>query len=445
MFCENCGNKMDVKQDTCPYCGNYLKKEVPVQQNNDQSMFNNNIRSFNQQMMNMNYAGANQNTNANNHQQHQHSNVFNRPINDNEQIINGNINDVQAQYAKQEQAKSLASGIVLGAFALIIIGIVYMYSFNTNIYLSDDSYQDQEEVKEVQPTTKSKYKTVIVYDNKYKGVSATTEEKANKLIIKDSTEQKKNCSKEIIAIEDEIIEKYGITAVNLCEMDTAFAKEVGNVFKKIYEEYPGTQDVLTNLTLVNASMSQGYIAAFQPIFTFATNDTNSTYPWILKTQIYLNTTYFLNQERLKSSVEDGSASGHFPPNATMYSPVAHEMGHYLSFLAMMKNYNVDSILLIEETETEQLYKLIEDFGNGDFSLKMIKEAYENCKKETGTTLAFDDWRATISSYAVAKDNSGNYIYDETIAEAFHDVYLNGDNAVSASKHVVAVLKSKLNG
>ena len=28
MFCENCGNKMDVKQDTCPYCGNYLKKEV---------------------------------------------------------------------------------------------------------------------------------------------------------------------------------------------------------------------------------------------------------------------------------------------------------------------------------------------------------------------------------------------------------------------------------
>ena len=74
---------------------------------------------------------------------------------------------------------------------------------------------------------------------------------------------------------------------------------------------------------------------------------------------------------------------------------------------------------------------------------MITEAYNNFKKEVGTTLNLDDWRATISSYAVAKDNSGNYIYDETVAEAFHDIYLNGDNAAQASKYVVAVLKEKL--
>ena len=37
------------------------------------------------------------------------------------------------------------------------------------------------------------------------------------------------------------------------------------------------------------------------------------------------------------------------------------------------------------------------------------------------------------------------IYDETIAEAFHDVYLNGDNATPASIYIVRVLKQKLNG
>ena len=35
------------------------------------------------------------------------------------------------------------------------------------------------------------------------------------------------------------------------------------------------------------------------------------------------------------------------------------------------------------------------------------------------------------------------IYDETIAEAFHDVYLNKDNAKDASKYIVSILKKKL--
>ena len=58
-------------------------------------------------------------------------------------------------------------------------------------------------------------------------------------------------------------------------------------------------------------------------------------------------------------------------------------------------------------------------------------------------VTLDEWRGTISQYALAKDNSGAYIYDETIAESFHDVYLNGDNAKDASKYIYTVLKSEL--
>ena len=73
----------------------------------------------------------------------------------------------------------------------------------------------------------------------------------------------------------------------------------------------------------------------------------------------------------------------------------------------------------------------------------IEEAYNNYKMKTGTRWTLDEFRASISQYAVAKDNTGNYIWDETIAESFHDVYLNGDKAAPASKYVVAVLKEKL--
>ena len=148
---------------------------------------------------------------------------------------------------------------------------------------------------------------------------------------------------------------------------------------------------------------------------------------------------------MESTVQDGANSGHFPPNTTMYSPVAHELGHYLSFLAMMKNYDLESILLVNNRNVDAFYKVYDDFIKGDFSLSMIKEAYQKCKKEKNITLSLDEWRGTISNYAVAKDNSGNYIYDETIAEAFHDVYLNGNNAKEASKYVVSVLKDRLEG
>ena len=478
MFCNKCGDKVEANETYCNKCGNFIGnsqpaapkapatqqlaptpyvaqqrpisqpqqvmqptmpqvQQVPQQQpqsmqqvpqqtfnnnvnNNDNSqMFVGNVRSLNAQMMNMNY-----------NQQPMNQNQMN--INYNQQMPNNN--------QTKKKAKSVVLGFVIGAVVFGLLAFVILTTFQDSVYLSDDTYKEETEEKEKK---KSKTKTVIVYDNKYTGMNISTKEDAYKLIVKDSVDQKGACPKEIKAIEDDIIKKYGITAVNLCEMETDFAKEVGNVFKIIYDTFPDAKGYLTNLTLVNAPISSGYIAAFQPIFTFATSSTDSTYPWVLKTQIYLNTSYFLNKDRLKSSVESGSASGHFPPNATIYSPVAHEMGHYLSFLAMMNNYKVDSILIIEDADTDVLYKLIEDFGKGTFSLTMINEAYNNYKKEVGTTLGLDDWRATISSYAVAKDNSGNYIYDETIAEAFHDVYLNGDKAAPASKYVVAVLKEKL--
>ena len=404
MFCSKCGNPVGQNNTYCNKCGNYLG--------------NNNINQLN----NINNLSPNFNRNYSNQQ--------------------NNINNVNNK-------KMILVGVGIGVSLLVIIFTIFsLTNSRGEYYFSNNSYDDSTDVGQTSSTgttsqKKNKYSTVIVTDNTYSGVEIADSNDAIELIEKDSINQKNNCPSEIRSIEDEIISNYNITAVNLCELDIDFAKEISNVFKKIYDEYPSVRGELTNLTLTNASMSEGYIAAFMPIFQFASSDSSTGYPWVVKTQVLLNTTYFLNPERLKASVQDGSNSGHFPPNATMYSPVAHELGHYLSFLAMKKNHHLNSILLIDNNNINDLYEVAYDFSDGDFSLAMIEEAFENYKKDVGTTLSLDEWRATISNYAVAKDNSGNYIYDETIAEAFHDVYLNDTNAKDASKYIVAVLKEKL--
>jgi hypothetical protein len=226
-------------------------------------------------------------------------------------------------------------------------------------------------------------------------------------------------------------------------MDKEFAEELENVVKVIYNDYPMARGYLTNLSLANATLKEGYIAAFFPSFKFATSKDSSTYPWVMKTQILLNSSYFLNIERIEASVTEGSSSGHFPKNTTKYSPLAHEFGHYLSFIAMINNYDFDSMLLINEDNYNTFYDIVDDFSNGSFSLKMIEESYDNYKLETNTTMTLLEFRESISKYAVAKDNEGNYIYDETIAEAFHDYYLNKENAAPASKAIMKVLRKYL--
>lgn len=376
------------------------------------------------------------------------------PIEPNERFCNKCGNPLEVEPPNEsyippkpnDNKKMILIGVIIGAVGCLLLFIAYALINTKNSYFFqiDKNKNKPEDVQTVDNKPKrGKYETAIITDNTYSGVKIKGSKDAYSLIEKDSTSQKDNCPKEIKKVEDEIISKYGITAVNLCEMDVGFAKELGNVFKVIYEEYPSVRGYITNLTLINGTMSDNYIAAFMPVFNFATSDSTSTYPWVIKTQVLLNTSYFLNPERLDSSVKEGSSSGHFPKNATIYSPVAHELGHYLSFLAMMNNYKLDSILLIDNDNINTFYDLYADFAKGDHSLSMIKEAYDNYKRDNNTTMTLDEWRGTISKYALAKNNRGEYIYDETVAESFHDVYLNKNNASDASKYVVAVLKKRL--
>jgi hypothetical protein len=166
--------------------------------------------------------------------------------------------------------------------------------------------------------------------------------------------------------------------------------------------------------------NSSFIAAFMPIFTFATSDTGSGYPVGSKTQIILNAKYFLNTAKIENSASYGSKTGYFPPNATRSSTVAHEFGHYLSYVALLNYYQSGKLNYVTTGQAAKLYNVYDDFNSGNFSRILLEEAYEEYLKVYGNNLTFLGFRESISKYAVAKDNTGSYIYDETIAEAFPD-------------------------
>ena len=164
-----------------------------------------------------------------------------------------------------------------------------------------------------------------------------------------------------IEIENRIIANYGFVAMNLCEMDTDLALELEQVIKYMYDNYPSARNQMTNITLANVDSNASFMAAFMPIFTFATSNTKSGYPVGIKTQIILNAKYFLNTSKMESSVSYGTKSGYFPPNATRSSTVAHEFGHYLSYIALMNHYASGNLTFVKNSNTK-LMVVYNDFN-----------------------------------------------------------------------------------
>lgn len=363
-----------------------------------------------------------------------------------------NLQSVQNYYQPNNiqpvQEKSMATQIIIGVVisCIIIIAtvVILLSKDSNNVYFSDDNNINSNEnnIDESSGETSKKDtvpgETSYDYETVYTLSSATTEEAVAQTIVSDSEMQKEGCPKKIIEIENRIVNNYEIDAANLCELDIDFALEIEKIIKFIYEDFPNARDYLSQISLGNIT-GGSTIAFFQPVNYFTYSDQDSLIGY--RTRIVLNSEYYLNLNKFKSSIKYSSASGHFPPNATIYSPLVHEFAHYLSFIAVNNYYNAVPQMIFDITKQDAPYiRAIYDFNSMEHSKRMIEEAYNNYKSKTGATISFDEFRSSISGYAMAKDNMGEYIYDETIAEAFHDVYLNGDNAKPASKEIVAVLK-----
>jgi len=454
MVCKKCGKKLNNTLDMCPYCGTPVQKLKNKYIQVDESKNSGGVIS-NEPLIKL----VKNNKDDEIKKTNKYYNIFGNSLS---VSVNGNKNS-KAKYITFEKKKA-SPGSILTAFSLIIIcllaGIYFFKNSNASFYFGEDNTINitgdstisvDEEMLKYQGVSKSGQipalgstgVTSIIYDYQYfNQMTFNSIDDANRLIVSDSNRQKDNCLPEIVMIENEIVNNYGITAVNLCEMDTEFALELRNVISYVYNEFPNSRNYMTNITLANIE-GVTYMAAFMPVFTFATSRTANNYPVVIKSQILLNAKYFLDVDKLESSVAYGVKSGYFPKNANRASTVAHEFAHYLSYVALCRHYNAGKLVFVSASSSSLLYKVYADFNNGNFSYSMLQTAYKRYLEKYDDTISFDDFRKSISTYAVAKDKSGNYIYDETIAEAFHDCYLNGDYAKPASKVIIEVLKEKL--
>ena len=80
--------------------------------------------------------------------------------------------------------------------------------------------------------------TAIEIDHVYQNATISSPSSVYSYIKKDSEDQKSSCPSEIQSIENKIMNDFGITAVNLCEIDVDFARGLYDSIKWVYNFFP---------------------------------------------------------------------------------------------------------------------------------------------------------------------------------------------------------------
>ena len=212
----------------------------------------------------------------------------------------------------------------------------------------------------------------------------------------------------------------------------------------MYDLFPNIKGTLTNITITNPPKDSFYIARFQPMYQFVNiNDNIKKYNKVNKTQILLNSYYFLNEDILEKKFEEVIGDNWYVNDATWESIIAHEIGHYISFTAFLKEHNLTNITYITLDNYNTIDFIMKEYDNGEFSKNIINEALTNYNLQYNTNLDISSFAISISNYAAALDDKNNLIADEIIAEAIHDYYLHGDTMKNSSNEIIKIIKEKL--
>lgn len=290
------------------------------------------------------------------------------------------------------------------------------------------------------------YKTSIIKtDNKYYGETILNYNDAINKIKEDFSSQTWLCKKniDIVRTENNIAEDYNIASISFCDMSYDETKKIEEVINKMYSLFPNISGALTNITITNAIDDSEYIARFQPMYQFVNiNENLENFNKVNKTQILLNSYYFLNEEIINTPLEDITGEW-YVKDATLESTIAHELGHYISFLILLKENNLENITLVTNNNYEKINNIIDEFNKGICSDNILNEALNNYNLKYHTNLDKIEFASTISKYASTTDTFGTLISDETIAEAIHDYYLHESNMSLSSNEIINIIKEKL--
>jgi len=285
--------------------------------------------------------------------------------------------------------------------------------------------------------------TILKTDNQYINENISNLEMALQKINSDFEEQEWECKNniEIGKIENSLQDITNITNVSFCDMNINEAKKISDVIIKIYKLFPNIKGYLTNISITNDNNRNNYVASFQPVYQFVNSINNiNEYNKVNKTQILLNSYYFLNEETLTKPVKENW----YVKDANWESLIAHELGHYINYVTLLKENKVKNTILETKENEKNIDNIIEIINNQTYSKQLVNEALNNYNKKYKANIEISEFSLLISNYASQKNSQGEYIYDEIIAESIHDYYLHEKDASKASLEIIYILNVRLN-
>ena len=279
--------------------------------------------------------------------------------------------------------------------SLFTLTSIIIISFITMTLISGkDMFRPYIELQKEISSLKYGYKVSIMNtNNKYTNVTLSTKEEAINLIKQDITKQSWKCKRNINVslIEKEISESYNIPSVSLCDVDEDVSNKIKEVISTTYQLFPNIKGYLTNITITNAPSNEDYIAYFNPTNTFVNNNLDiKEYNKVNKTEILLNSYYFLNKDILSKGLKENW----YPNNVSYESLIAHELGHYITFVTLLKQNNIDNITLVTKDNINSYQNILNILKKGTYSkdydaaktrvdakITNTKEKYQQFKEE----------------------------------------------------------------
>lgn len=334
------------------------------------------------------------------------------------------------------------SNVLLIIFVLLFISYTIMIIFKNENILRPYAFFKKDILSKINGHNSSTLKN----DNLYYNEKINNKEEAISFLIKDIESQEWQCSTNVDVghLEYTLEHDYNIKIVSFCDMDTSEAEKITNVIKKIYALFPSIKGALTNISISNFNQKEDFVAYFQPMYEFVnSNQDISEFNKINKTQILLNSYYFLNNDILNDSISKIVPNNWYVKDATWQSTIAHELGHYISFYTLLKEEGLEDIIFVTKENIEKINKLLEKYDNNSHSLKIVNEALLNYQNKYNITISKEDYAKLISKYAASKTIKNELIADETIAEAIHDYYLHEEKASNASIEIINIIKKRL--
>lgn len=284
--------------------------------------------------------------------------------------------------------------------------------------------------------------TILKTDNQYFNVDVNDLDTAYFQIRKDFETQAWQCKNnyEVGNIENEIENNYNIISVSFCDISVDEVKKISNVIKDMYKLFPNIKGYLTNISITNSLEKEDFVAYFQPVYGFVNGINNiEEYNRVNKTQILLNSYYFLNNDTLSKSVKENW----YVRDCSWESLIAHEMGHYISYVTLLRSNNISNLNFITKDNINILDNTVSLINSGDYSKGVVDEALSNYNSIYKKNFDVMEFVSGISKYAKASIQNKRVLYDEVIAEAIHDYYLHGNNASIESMQIVNIIKLRL--